>query len=207
MAGVRRKDCEETDESTILSFLDSSQYGVLSFVRPDGRPGIVAVNFVRIGRSICFHSAPEGEKMGSLALNPRVAFLVASDLALAPSYFRASETACAATQYYRSVVVHGAARMVGGRGEKAEILQAFMEKYQPEGGHRPIAAEVRAYRRQLDATAVIAISMEEVTAKFKLGQNLPDRTRSRVARQLVARGAPGDLKTAELLLAAKAARK
>ena len=199
MTAVRRKDYEETDEAAILSFLDSSPHGVLSFVRADGSPGLTPVNFVRIDRELCFHGAIEGEKMASLALNPRVAFLVATDFAIVPSYFRGPERACVATQHYRSVVVRGLARMVETRGEKARVLQALMEKYQPEGGYRPITRGDRLYSKQIDTTGVVAISMDEVTAKFKFGQNLPGRVRARVARQLAARGAPGDLETVEAM--------
>jgi len=199
MSDVRRKDYEHTDRDTMLAFLDAAPHGFLSFVRSDGSPGLVAVNFARDAETIYFHGSPEGEKMRSLEHDPRVTFMVADGFSLVPSYFRDPERACPATQYYKSVVVHGAARIVATREEKALGLQAIMEKLQPEGGYRPITAGDRFYRKSMDTTAVVALPITEMTAKFKFGQNLPKRKRALVADQLIERGAGRDGETAEAM--------
>lgn len=203
MGAVRRKDYQLEDEEEILAFLDSQAHAFLSFVRTDGTPGIVAVNFVRAGRVIYFHGATEGEKMRALAERPQVALMAAKDFALLPSYFTAPEYACPASQYYKAVVVRGEARLLVDPVEKAAALQLLMEKLQPEGGHCPITAEDPLYRKQLATTGVVAVSMDEVSAKFKFGQNLPKRKRASIARQLEERGKPGDLATVEAMRAVK----
>jgi nitroimidazol reductase NimA-like FMN-containing flavoprotein (pyridoxamine 5'-phosphate oxidase superfamily) len=199
MSEVRRKDYEQRDEAEILAFLDRATHGFLGFVRPDGSPGMVAVNFVCVGETIYFHGALEGEKMRSLAVNASVVLMVADDFSLIPSFFRVGDLACPATQYYKAVVVRGEARMVTSREERALALQALMEKLQPQGGYRPISATDPRYRKSLDTTAVVAVPMTEVTAKFKFGQNLPRRTRARVARQLRERDGQRDGETAEAM--------
>ena len=194
MAEVRRKDYQYDHPEAIDAFLDASTHGMLGFTRPDGSPGMVALNFVRLERTLYFHGAPEGEKMRSLVRDPRAVFMVTADFALVPSYFRAPKLACPATQYYKAVVVRGSVRQVAFRNEKATALQALMEKLQPEGGHEPIL-DNRLYRKSLDTTAVLALPMEEVTAKFKFGQNLPRRVRRSVAGRLSERDRPGDAET------------
>jgi uncharacterized protein len=194
MPEVRRKDYQYEDVVAIDAFLDASTHGMLGFTRRDGSPGMVALNFVRFGETLYFHGAPEGEKMRSLAADPRAVFMVTADFALVPSYFRSPKLACPATQYYKAVVVRGVVRSVESRQEKALALQSLMEKLQPDGGHEPIE-DNPLYRKSLDTTAVLALSMDEVTAKFKFGQNLPRRARAEVAEKLQARGEPGDTET------------
>jgi predicted FMN-binding regulatory protein PaiB len=124
-----------------------------------------------------------------------VTFVVVEDFSLVPSYFRDPKFACPATQYYKAVAIRGRARIVEGADEKARALQALMETLQPEGGHVPITATEPMYRKSLRTTAVVAIEIERMTAKFKFGQNLPASKREEVAEQLTARGCPIDHRT------------
>jgi len=196
MAEVRRRDYEMTDREAMLAFLDAQRHGFLAFVRTDGSPGLVALNFVRVGEQLYFHGSPEGEKMQSLARDPRVTFMTADPFSLIPSYWTDRKLACPATQYYKAVVVHGEVRIVTSREEKAEALQALMEKLQPEGGHAPISASDPLYSKSLDTTAVLALPLTEMTAKFKFGQNQPARKRATIAANLRERSGPRDKETA-----------
>lgn len=195
MGDVRREDYEFTSREEILAFIDGRTHGHLAFVRPDGTPGLVALNFVRVGEALYFHGAMEGEKVAALEREPRVTFMVDDDYSLVPSYFRGPELACPATQYYKAAVIHGVAAFVEGREEKAAGLQWLMEKLQPEGGYRPITATDPMYRKSLATTAVIRLEIQQLTAKFKFGQNLPKRTRGKVARQLTSRAGGRDVET------------
>ena len=194
MAVVRRSDYEYTDEEGALAFLDGVTHGFVGFVRPDGSPGLIALNFARIDRMLYFHGSAEGEKMSSFARDPRTVFMATDDFSLVPSYYRDPALACPATQYYKAVVVQGEMRFVETREEKAAGLQALMEKLQPEGGYEPIADNKR-YRKSLDSTAVLALPIVELTAKFKFGQNLPKRKRAEVAAKLEQRGEGRDAET------------
>jgi len=200
---VRRKDYEQSDREEMLAFLDQRTHGFLAFVRPDGSPGLVALNYVRVDEAIYFHGATEGEKMRSLEREPRVTFMVADAFSLVPSYFRDPERACPATQYYKAVVVHGEARIVDDLEERALALGALMEKLQPEGGYRPLRAKDPLYRKAVATTGVVAVPIAEMTAKFKFGQNLPRRKRAQVAEQLTGRGIGRDAETVEMMVLVK----
>ncbi len=194
MAELRRREFAVADRAALHAVLDRATHAYLAFVRPPGVPGIIAVNIVRCDETLYFHGAQQGEKAEALAPGAPVALMVAEPLALIPSYWLHPELACPATQLFRSVVVHGPIRLVAARAEKARALQALMQKLQPDGGHQPIADDER-YRRSLDGTAVYALALEGATAKFKLGQNLPLRKRSALARRVAARGTPVDRAT------------
>lgn len=198
MAELRRREFAVDDAAAVHALLDRATHAFLAFLAPSNQPGIVAVNIVRCDDALYFHGAREGEKAAALAPGVPVALMVAEPLALIPSYWLHPELACPATQFFRSVVVHGGIRPVNEAEEKAKALQALMEKLQPEGGHAPIEDDLR-YRRGLETTAVYALSLEGATAKFKLGQNLPRRTRVNLVRRLLERGSPVDLATVEAM--------
>ena len=70
---------------------------------------------------------------------------------------------CKAGYYYRSIIIKGKASFVEDRRKKIEILEAMMQKYQPEGNDWKFEEEV------LRKTAVIEIQMKEMTGKENLG--------------------------------------
>ena len=179
--------------------LAEAAHGYLGAVRPDGWPVVVPLNFVYADGRVYFHGAAEGEKMESLVADDRVTFTVADGFSIVPSYFRDPRLACPATQYYKCVMIRGRARVVEDAAEKAAALQAMMEKLQPEGGHEPITVDNPIYRKSLRSTAVVAIEVEEMTGKFKFGQNLPRSAREVVAERLEARGCPIDHATVEAM--------
>lgn len=192
---VRRTDYEMTEREQMEKLLEEATHGFLGLTGPDGWPRVVPLNYVTLDGKLYFHGATEGEKMDSLAADDRVTFVVVEDFSLVPSYFRDPKFACPATQYYKAVAIRGRARIVEGADEKARALQALMEKLQPEGGYVPITASEPMYRKSLRTTAVVAIEIERMTAKFKFGQNLPASKREEVADQLTARGCPIDHRT------------
>jgi nitroimidazol reductase NimA-like FMN-containing flavoprotein (pyridoxamine 5'-phosphate oxidase superfamily) len=196
---MRRTDYETTDDREVQRLLAEAEHGFLGITTPDGWPSAIPVNFVYLKGQIYFHGATEGEKMASLGVDPRVTFTIVRDLSIVPSYFRHRRLACPATQYYQSVMIRGRARFVATVEEKARVLQALMEKLQPEGGYEPITARAPLYRKSLETTSVTAIEIVRVTGKFKLGQNLPRRKRRVVADRLEQRGEPVDIVTAELM--------
>ena len=79
------------------------------------------------------------------------------------AYVIASKGACQANYYYRSIIVKGKGSFVENQDIKMKILERMMEKYQPEGGCGEIPIEI------LKKTAMIEISVEEITGKENLG--------------------------------------
>ncbi|MDZ7814908.1 MAG: pyridoxamine 5'-phosphate oxidase family protein [Planctomycetota bacterium] len=72
---IRKKEREVSDEGLLFSVLDKALYGVLAMAE-SGKPYCVPMSFVRIGRSLYFHSALVGMKNDTIDASPRVAFSV-----------------------------------------------------------------------------------------------------------------------------------
>lgn len=156
----------------------------------DGHPILRVLHAVLDGDGIAFHAAPAGEKMDAVG---RPAVVSAHEtVASIPSYFLDPERACPATTYYVAAQAHGRIEEVTQPEHKARILQALMEKYQPEGGHVRVDANDPLYRKAVDGLLVARVAFERVTAKVKLGQNRRPEERVRILERLWRRGAPGD---------------
>ena len=193
-----RRDEFFTDEKKIIDeILDTVEVGYLGFNTPDGQPRVVPVNFVRVGETVYFHGASEGEKFESLKVSDRVTFHANIPLAVIPSYWISVKSAGGATHFFKSVQIDGRAFTVGDLNEKADILQKLMEKYQPEGGFKEITPDDKMYTNLLSRTAVTGIKPEQTTAKIKVGQNYPEARRRELVEKLEARGREIDKITAE----------
>jgi len=197
---MRRKefDMKENREET-EAFLAEMTHGFLGTVGADGWPSVTPLNFVYVRNAVYFHGARIGEKMAAIAANPRVTFTVAREYAIVPSYYTDPVMACPATAYFKSVMISGLAQAVTDLEEKADALEAFMRKLQPEGGYRAIDAGDKAYVPRLKGVAVVRIDADAVSAKFKFGQNLNEEVRTSVIRQLTERNLPLDVETAALM--------
>jgi nitroimidazol reductase NimA-like FMN-containing flavoprotein (pyridoxamine 5'-phosphate oxidase superfamily) len=101
----------------------------------------------------------KGEKVGDIRRGSSVCFEVDEPIA----YVSAKGPACSGNYYYRSIIAKGKASLVIHQGEKMKILEKLVQKYQPEGGYEGIREEV------LKKTALIEISIQEITAKERLG--------------------------------------
>ncbi|HSB03585.1 MAG TPA: pyridoxamine 5'-phosphate oxidase family protein [Thermodesulfobacteriota bacterium] len=156
---MRRPEREIKDQLTIKAILDQSQVGRMATVNRKGFPVIKPVNYLYRDGKIYFHSSKKGEKMSDIRRGSPVCFEVDQPIAYVP----AKGPACRASYYYRSILIKGKGSLVNSRKKKMEMLERLMEKYQPEGGYEGIAEEI------LGKTAVIEISIEELTAKENLG--------------------------------------
>jgi nitroimidazol reductase NimA-like FMN-containing flavoprotein (pyridoxamine 5'-phosphate oxidase superfamily) len=183
---MRRHDCECTDPKELDAVLARADWGTLGLVAADGRPVLVPL-------------AGAGEKVATIAHNPQASFLVVEAYAQVPSYAFHPQDACPATQYFKSVLVKGRIDRVEDPDEKAQALEALMEKLQPEGGHEPITAGSPTYRGALPGVAVFALTCQERTGKFKLGKQLKPEARAEVERVLEARNGPDDRRTLEAM--------
>ena len=188
---------EIKDQDIIYAVLDDAEYGTLA-LSVDDTPYAVPVNFVRIEDAIYFHGALNNRKMKMLSHNPCVSFSVVENCALIDSDFSSTEgLACSATQFFKSVSIAGRATVIASRDEKARIFTAMMQKLQPKGGYKPF--DDSAYDKALKATAVVKVSMDAVTCKFKFGQHLSDERFERIIAHLKARGNKIDLAAVEVM--------
>ncbi len=172
----------------------------LAGILDDGTPVLRTVNSVVVDDWVAFHSAPRGEKTGLVG---RQAVLCAEEnVAMAPSTFFDAQKACPATTYYRSVQVAGVIEEITEPSQKARVLQALMEKLQPEGGHVPITADHPFYRGPVSGLLVAGIRLERIAGKAKLAQNRKPPEIAGLLTSLWRRGLPGDPRALEIIRAA-----
>jgi len=156
---MRRRDRKMKNKETILAILEQAQVGRMATVNGKGFPVIKPVNFLYWEGKIYIHSSTKGEKIEDIQRGSPVCFEVDEPIA----YVIASKGACQANYYYRSIIVKGKGSFVENQDIKMKILERMMEKYQPEGGYGEIPTEI------LKKTAIIEISVEEITGKENLG--------------------------------------
>jgi len=74
-----------------------------------------------------------------------------------------------------------------------------MQRYQPEGGYKAIAAEDPLYRGAIAHIVALRLEVRARRVKFKLGQNRAPEVRATVARELRKRGRHDDAFAADAL--------
>ncbi|MBM4307080.1 MAG: pyridoxamine 5'-phosphate oxidase family protein [Deltaproteobacteria bacterium] len=156
---MRRPERKIENKKTIADLLERSLVGRMATVNSQGFPVIKPVNYVYWDGRIYIHSSKKGEKIRDIRRGSPVCFELDQPIAYAP----ANGPACMAGYYYRSVIIKGKAVLVRDEDGKLKVLEKLMEKYQPEGGYGAMAPEI------VKKTAVIEISIQEMTGKEKLG--------------------------------------
>lgn len=191
-----RKKQRKSAPGQAESLLRDAPFYSVAGTRKDGAPVLRTLNGVLVDDFVLFHGALAGEKTECLS-RPGVvsAYEVIADI---PSYFVDPDKACPATTYYRSVQANGTLMDIDDPQKKIEMFAAFMEKYQPEGGHLPFSDEV--YRKDLRSVRVFGLKVEAITGKSSLGQDRPSERTERVVRGLWKRGNVGDLSAIEEIL-------
>lgn len=162
----RHKERASWDEGVVNAILDEALVGHLAFVE-DGRPHILPLLFVRVGRAVFLHGST-GAHFARLVKGGRslpVSFEVTllDGLVLARSAFSHSAN-------YRCVIAHGDARLVREEGRKLEVLDALMDKLVPGR-----LADARPPRpEELRQTGLLELALTDVAAKIRTGDPLDD---------------------------------
>ncbi len=150
------------DRETVHSILDQAYICHLGFVR-DGAPVVLPTLYARVGEALYMHGSTGSRPLLAAGkADPGLAVCVTvthvDGLVLARSAFHHSLN-------YRSVVVHGTARQVTDEAECRMALDAMVDAVVPgrSGDVRPASA------KELAATAVIRVDLEEVSAKLRTG--------------------------------------
>ncbi|MFD7697471.1 pyridoxamine 5'-phosphate oxidase family protein [Streptomyces sp. NPDC059805] len=150
------------DRESVHAILDEAYVCHLGFVR-DGAPVVLPTLFARVGETLYVHGSTgsrplrmTGETDPGLPVCLTVTHVDA--LILARSAFHHSIN-------YRSVVVHGTAHQVTDPEEKRIALDALVDHVVPgrSADSRP------ANKKELAATAVIRLDLDEVSAKLRTG--------------------------------------
>ena len=193
---MRRKEFEVKERERINEVLKNAEIGYLSFNGPDGWPRVTPLNFVYDGR-ILWHGAIAGERFDCLKHDPRATFVAVSAQLYLPSHLLSEENATAATAAFKSVLVRGRCQSIEDPEEKCSILNRLMEKYQPEGRFKKISPKDPMYEKVLRATGVYALTVEDVSGKFKFCQNKSKEDRQKIVAKLKDRELPVDLMFSE----------
>jgi len=147
------------DSRAIDAVLDAGLVAHLGFVI-DGQPYVIPTLHARIDDQVYVHGSAASRALRALSGRTPVCLTVTllDGIVLARSVFEHSMN-------YRSVVVLGAATLVDEPDEKLAALEAFTEKLLPGRW-----AEARQpTRKELKATSVLRLPLDEASAKIRDG--------------------------------------
>ncbi len=152
------------DRETICAIIDEAPLCHVGFV-DHGQPTVIPTLHGRLGDTLVIHGAQRSRLIERAASGEPVCltFTLLDGLVLARSAFHHSVN-------YRSAVVFGAGWRVKEDEEKLAALEAITDRLMPGRW-----AEVRPPNpRELAATAVVAIRIEEASAKLRTGPPVDD---------------------------------
>ena len=164
MKGMTKREFQITDESRILSILDTAKVLRLGLA-VDNEPYVVPMNYgytMEDGRLVLYlHSAVRGKKLDMIRANPRVFFELDCDV----TPFE-GKVACQYGLTYSSIMGRGTARIVEDVEEKMQAMSILMRTQTRK--------EFTFNERLVSIVAVIRIDVEEYTAKHR---PLPEKMR------------------------------
>jgi uncharacterized protein len=152
------------ERETVFAILDEGFVCHVGFA-VDGQPYVIPTNYGRSGDTLYLHGSAASRMLRTLSEGVPVSVTVThvDGLVLARSAFHHSVN-------YRSVVILGTARLVTDRAEKMEALRVFTEhvmKGRWDDVRQPTEQELKA-------TTVLALPLEEVSAKVRTGGPIDD---------------------------------
>lgn len=147
------------DRETIYRILDESLICHVGFIER-GQPYVIPINFARVGDNILLHGARASRLLKHIEAGHPVCIeaTLLDGLVLARSIFNHSVN-------YRSVVLFGKGRPVIDEQEKLSALKAITEHLIPgrwQDARLP-------NRKELNATRVVSIKIDEASAKVRMG--------------------------------------
>ncbi|HYL35035.1 MAG TPA: pyridoxamine 5'-phosphate oxidase family protein [Bryobacteraceae bacterium] len=152
------------DRQQVHAILDEGFFCHLGFA-VEGQPYVIPTGYGRAGERIFIHGSAASRTLRALDRGVDVCLTVTlvDGLVLARSAFHHSVN-------YRSVVVFGTARLVDDPQEKLEALRTITNHIVAGRWE-----EVRPpHERELKATSVLALELEEVSAKVRTGPPVDD---------------------------------
>jgi nitroimidazol reductase NimA-like FMN-containing flavoprotein (pyridoxamine 5'-phosphate oxidase superfamily) len=160
----RRPQRASYDPETVFAILDAGLVAHVAFVHDD-HPFVIPMAFARRDDEIVLHGAAASRmlEVGASGTALSVCVTMLDGLVYARSAFHHSVN-------YRSVVVLGTAREVTDLDEKRACMDALVDRFSP-GRSRQVRAPTA---KELEATRVLAIAIEEASAKIRTGGPIDD---------------------------------
>jgi hypothetical protein len=152
------------DEETVFQILDAGFVCHAGF-SVDGQPYVIPTNYGRSDKTLYLHGSAASRMLRTLSDGVPVCVTVThvDGLVLARSAFHHSVN-------YRSVVILGTARLVTDPAEKVEALRIFTDHVM-KGRWNDVRQPTE---QELKATTVLALPLEEVSAKVRTGGPVDD---------------------------------
>ena len=145
------------DHATVHSFLDASMLCHVSYVI-DGQPYCTPTFFWREGSKLYWHGSSASRMLENQSGGQKVCLTVAhlDSLVLARCGFNHSAD-------YRAVMAFGTAYLITDLDEKARALVAMVDRFFPDR----TASLRQSTKQEIKATAVIAMEIEQASAKVR----------------------------------------
>ena len=152
------------DQATVHAILDEGLVAHVAFDH-QGHPFVIPMAYVRHGNDLMIHGALASRMLavGAEGVPLSLCVTLLDGLVYAKSAFHHSVN-------YRSVVVLGTAREVTAEADKRAFLDALVERVSP-GRARLVRAP---NDKELAATRVLAMPIEEASAKIRTGPPIDD---------------------------------
>jgi nitroimidazol reductase NimA-like FMN-containing flavoprotein (pyridoxamine 5'-phosphate oxidase superfamily) len=147
------------DRATIYQILDEALICHVGFVEKR-QPYVIPINFARVEDSIVLHGAKASRLLKHIEMGHPVCVeaTIVDGLVLARSVFHHSVN-------YRSVVLFGRGRPVEAEQEKLSALEAITDHLIPGRWQEARLPN----RKELNATRVVSIKIDEASAKVRTG--------------------------------------
>ncbi len=161
----RKRERGSHERAAIDAILDEALIAHLGIADEHGQPYVIPTLHARDGDVVYLHGSTAGRTLRALRAGTQVCLTVSllDGLVLARAAMHHSAN-------YRSAMLLGTARAVESQAEKLAALKAIVEHIVPGRW-----AEVRAPdENELKATSVLALPIEEASAKVRTGPPLDD---------------------------------
>ncbi|WP_316860126.1 pyridoxamine 5'-phosphate oxidase family protein [uncultured Cohaesibacter sp.] len=152
------------DKETVHAILDEGLIAQVGFVQDD-QPFVLPMAYGRIGDQLYIHGAKATRMLKQLKLGLPICINVTlvDGLVVGRSAFHHSMN-------FRSVNIHGTARLVEDEKEKYDALVAITDHLAP--GRWDETRETT--QKEINATTVIALTIEQAAAKIRTGMPIDD---------------------------------
>ncbi len=160
----RRPDHGSFDKETIYKIIDEALYCHVSFLQDD-KPFVIPTIHARMDDKIILHGAKASRMLKHISAGNEVciAITLMNGLVLARSVFHHSMN-------YRSVVLFGSGEEVTDANIKFNAFHAITNHIMPgrwDDARRP-------NKKEMDATVVVSIKIDEASAKIRTGAPVDD---------------------------------
>jgi len=164
------------------SHIDSVESGVFNPVHINGR------YYLHLNRTDDQYKAMQSSKKARLVFFDFLCNI--------PSYWIDKEDGGLATSYYRHLDLFCDINIYEEKEDLAKLLNLFLKKYQPEGGHTPLTIDQAMYQSDFKVLGIVELIPYKQVSKWKLGQNQSVEKRLEIIENLKKRNLENDLRAA-----------